>query len=181
MSLDYRTCDKPGFNGTFKRELEGEYTMWAEENIMGRNVWNETVERPQVKPRFPPESPVWPHCPSCSQLQFNFSSHPPIPEPLALMMFYLQCSCTPGPRAPPAVPRVHATHPRVVVARSRPSEGCSTFTVPGQEGRRAWATSQTVEFGGSFCLLPMNIKPVLRFGVGVVCKCICDPTATACL
>ena len=53
MSLDYRTCDKPGFNGTFKRELEGEYTMWAEENIMGRNVWNETVERPQVKPRFP--------------------------------------------------------------------------------------------------------------------------------
>ena len=37
MSLDYGTCDKPGFNGTFKRGLEGEYTMWAEENIVGRN------------------------------------------------------------------------------------------------------------------------------------------------
>ena len=34
--LNYRTCDKPEFNGTFKGELEGEYTMWAEENIMRR-------------------------------------------------------------------------------------------------------------------------------------------------
>ena len=29
-------CDKPGFNGTFKGELEEEYAMWAEENIMGQ-------------------------------------------------------------------------------------------------------------------------------------------------
>ena len=29
-------CDKHGFNGTFKGELEEEYAMWAEENIMGR-------------------------------------------------------------------------------------------------------------------------------------------------
>ena len=28
---------KPGFNGTFKGELEEKYAMWVEENIMGRN------------------------------------------------------------------------------------------------------------------------------------------------
>ena len=37
VSLNYKTSDKPRFNGTFKRELEGECAMWAEENIMGRN------------------------------------------------------------------------------------------------------------------------------------------------
>ena len=37
MSLNNRTCDKPRFNGTLKGELDGEYAMWAEENIMGQN------------------------------------------------------------------------------------------------------------------------------------------------
>ena len=37
VSLNYGTCDKLGFNGTFKGELDGEHTMWAEKNIMGRN------------------------------------------------------------------------------------------------------------------------------------------------
>ena len=35
VSLNYRTCDEPGFDGTFKGELGGEQAMWAEENIMG--------------------------------------------------------------------------------------------------------------------------------------------------
>ena len=35
--LGYRTIDKCGFNGTFKGELDGEYAMWVEANIMGRN------------------------------------------------------------------------------------------------------------------------------------------------
>ena len=37
VSLNCRTCDKPGFNGTFKGELEGEYAMRVEENVMGQN------------------------------------------------------------------------------------------------------------------------------------------------
>ena len=37
VSLNYRTRDKPGFDCPFKGGLEGEYAMWAEENIMGRN------------------------------------------------------------------------------------------------------------------------------------------------
>ena len=35
VSLNYRTCDKPGFNGIFKWELEGEYTIWAEKKHHG--------------------------------------------------------------------------------------------------------------------------------------------------
>ena len=40
MSLNYRTCDKLGYNGIFKGELGEAYAMWAEENIMG---WNKKV------------------------------------------------------------------------------------------------------------------------------------------
>ena len=35
------------------------------------------------------------------------------------------------------------THPPPPPASSRPSHGCSTFTVPCQEGKGTWATSQT--------------------------------------
>ena len=40
VSLNYRTCDKHGFDGTFKGELEREYAIWAEENVM---EWNKNV------------------------------------------------------------------------------------------------------------------------------------------
>ena len=62
-----------------------------------RSFWS--VQRTHV----PPENPVWPHCPSCSQLQFNFSSHPPIPEslpgaPARQMDIRLYCALSGGQR-----------------------------------------------------------------------------------
>ena len=35
-SLNYTTCDKPGINGTFNGELEGEYAMWQKKTSRGR-------------------------------------------------------------------------------------------------------------------------------------------------
>ena len=76
------------------------------------------------------------------------------------------------PQFGPTAPLVHScsliffplTHPRAArslhdlltvqlhtgAARSRPSDGCSTFTVPCQEGKGNWATSQTIASGGSW-------------------------------
>ena len=70
------------------------------------------------------------------------------------------------PQFGPTAPLVHScsliffppTHPRAArtlddlltvllhtgAARSRPSDGCSTYTVPCQEGKGTWATSQTM-------------------------------------
>ena len=44
-----QACDKPGFNGTFKGELEEEYAMWAGENIMGRTRKQGPVPQPSRK------------------------------------------------------------------------------------------------------------------------------------
>ena len=44
-----QACDKPRFNGTFKGELEEEYAMWAEENIMGRTKKQGPVPQPSRK------------------------------------------------------------------------------------------------------------------------------------
>ena len=44
-----QACDKPGFNGTFKGELEEEYAMWAEEKIMGRTKKQGPVPQPSRK------------------------------------------------------------------------------------------------------------------------------------
>ena len=41
--------DKRGFNGIFKGELEEEYAMWAEENIMGRTRKQGPVPQPSRK------------------------------------------------------------------------------------------------------------------------------------
>ena len=54
------------------------------------------IWKPHVSPRNASLAPL----PLLFTVAVQFTSHPPIPEPLALMMFYLQCSCTPGPRAP---------------------------------------------------------------------------------
>ena len=47
-----------------------------------------------------PETPVWHHCLSCPQCAvYSLPTHPP-PNPHPLNRVYLQCTRTPGPRAP---------------------------------------------------------------------------------
>ena len=90
----------------------------------GYGIWETSLTQVSL------ETPVWLHCPSCYSVQFNFSSHPPT-----------------HPRATRNQDDLLTVHSHTGAARCRPSDGCSSFAVPCQEGNRIWETSQTPVHG----------------------------------